>query len=116
MKMTIKEENTNYGKIWKYESDDKTFSFAIYKYSDDDETYYLANVLVNEQNRGTGLGNVILNMAENIARDAGVKILCLKAKTSSFTHNWYKRHGYVDLRIDENAPLYTWMNKKLPIK
>jgi N-acetylglutamate synthase-like GNAT family acetyltransferase len=113
MKLNSTEETTDYGKIWKYEAQDKSFHFAIYKYSDDDDTYYLANVFVDESRREEGFGNVILSTAEDMAEKANAKIMCLKAKTDSFVHNWYKRHGYTDIGIDETEPSYTWMKKNL---
>lgn len=113
MKLNSTEEITDYGRIWKYEAQDRSFHFAIYKYSDDNDTYYLASVFVDESRRGEGLGNVILSTAEDIAEKANVKTMRLKAKTGSFAHNWYKRYGYMDIGIDETAPSYTWMKKNL---
>lgn len=113
MKLNSTEEITDYGKMWKYEAQDKSFRFAIYKYSDDDDTYYLANVFVDESRRGEGLGDVILSTAEDIAEKANAKTMRLKAKTGSFAHNWYKRHGYTDIGADETEPSYAWMKKNL---
>lgn len=113
MELNVKEETVDYGTVWKYEAKDGSFRFAVYKYDGDDDTYYLANVFVDEESRGNGIGNFILDTAENAAKKANAKTLCLEVKTGSFAYDWYKRHGYVDVGKDEDEPSYTWMTKDL---
>ena len=114
MKVTIKHEKTDFGDVWHMSSVPKDiFRFAIYRYDDDKDTVYLSNVFVDNAHRKQGLGNSILNTADKIAKKLNAKIICLKVKQDSFVHEWYGRHGYSDLTIDEDVPQFIWMTKNI---
>ena len=113
MKILVKQEKTDFGDVWHISSSPKCiFRFAIYGYDDDKKTIYLSNVFVDEEHRREGFGNSILNVADKIAKKMNADSICLKAKIDSFVHEWYKRHGYSDLCIDEENKEYTWMVKR----
>lgn len=114
MKITTKHEKTDFGDVWHILSEPQgIFRFAIYRYNDDKETIYLSNVFVDEEHREQGLGNSILNAADNIAKKLNAKTICLKVKRNSFVHEWYGRHGYSDLSVDEEEPQFIWMIKNI---
>jgi hypothetical protein len=52
-------------------------------------------------------------VADNIAKKLNAKSVCLKVKQESFVHEWYARHGYSDLSVDEEEPQYIWMVKRV---
>ena len=62
----MREEITDFGKVFYY--DYPNYHFALYIYDDDDETIYLSNVKVDAEARGKGFGNKILEIAEAEAR------------------------------------------------
>lgn len=114
MKVTTKREKTDFGDVWHISSEPQdVFRFAIYRYNDDKETIYLSNVFVSKEHRKQGLGNSILETADKIAKKLNAKIICLKVKQDSFAHEWYKRHGYSDLSVDEEGPQFIWMTKNM---
>lgn len=114
MEVTTKHEKTEFGDVWYMSSEPEgIFRFAIYRYDDDMETVYLSNVFVNKDHRKSGLGNYILNGADNMAKKLNAKSICLKVKQESFVHEWYARHGYSDLSVDEEEPQYIWMMKRV---
>ena len=114
MKVTTKHEKTDFGDVWHMSSVPKDiFRFAIYRYDDDKDTVYLSNVFVDNAHRKQGFGNNILNTADEIAKKLNAKIICLKVKRDSFVHEWYGRHGYSDLTIDEDVPQFIWMTKNI---
>lgn len=114
MKVTTKHEKTDFGDVWHISSEPQdVFRFAIYRYNDDKETIYLSNVFVSKEHRKQGLGNSILETADNIAKKLNAKIICLKVKQDSFAHEWYKKHGYSDLSVDEEEPQFIWMTKNM---
>ena len=116
MKVTTKHEKTDFGDVWHMSSVPKDiFRFAIYRYDDDKDTVYLSNVFVDNAHRKQGLGNSILNTADKIAKKLNAKIICLKVKQDSFVHEWYGRHGYSDLSVDEEEPQFIWMIKNIAV-
>lgn len=109
-----KHEKTDFGDVWYMTSEPEgIFRFAIYRYDDDRDTIYLSNVFVGKEHRKNGLGNIILNAADKVAKKLKANTICLKVKQDSFVHDWYGRHGYTDLSIDEEEPQYIWMSKSL---
>ena len=114
MEITTKHEKTDFGDVWYMTSEPEgIFRFAIYRYDDDRETVYLSNVFVGEEHRKNGLGNIILNEADKVAKKLNAKTICLKVKQYSFVHDWYERHGYSNMIIDEDEPQFIWMRKSL---
>ena len=112
MEVIIKHEKTDFGDVWHMTSEPEgIFRFAIYRYDDDRETIYLSNVFVGKEHRKNGLGNIILNAADKVAKKLKANTICLKVKQDSFVHDWYGRHGYTNLSIDEEEPQYIWMKK-----
>ena len=99
MQCNIREEVTDFGKV--YYINTNTFRFALHYYNDDLSAVYLTSVFVNEKYRGRGLGNLILSMAEDIAKQHKFETISLKCKIGGTVHDWYKRHGYTDLVIDD---------------
>ena len=83
----MKEEITEFGKVFYY--DYQNYHFALYIYDDDDETIYLSNVKVDAEERGKGFGNKILEITEAEARKRNVSIICLKCLITSWVHSWY---------------------------
>ena len=106
----MKEEITDFGKVFYY--DYLNYHFALYIYDDDDETIYLSNVKVDAEARGKGFGNKILEIAEREARKRNVSIICLKCLITSWVHTWHKKHGFEDLSLDVDED-YIWMKKEL---
>ncbi|MEE1248393.1 MAG: GNAT family N-acetyltransferase [Lachnospiraceae bacterium] len=86
--------------------------FALYVYSDEPEMIYLSNVFVDKDSRGKGLGNDILRKAEVEARKMGGAYLRLKCLSTAWVHEWYEKHGFSDLSVDQDAN-YFWMEKKI---
>ena len=86
--------------------------FALYAYSDEPDIVYLSNVFVSKDCRGRGFGNNILQKAEEDARAIGGSYLRLKCLSTSWVHVWYKKHGFSDLSVDQDAN-YFWMEKKI---
>ena len=114
MKVTTNHEKTDFGDVWYMTSEPQDiFRFAIYRYDDDKETVYLSNVFVGKEHRKQGLGNIILNTVDKVAKKLKANTICLKVKQDSFVHEWYGRHGYSDLNIDEEEPQFIWMRKKV---
>ena len=114
MKVTTNHEKTDFGDVWYMTSEPQDiFRFAIYRYNDDKETVYLSNVFVGKEHRKQGLGNIILNTADNVAKKLKANTICLKVKQDSFVHEWYGRHGYSDLSLDDEEPQFIWMRKKI---
>ena len=114
MKVATKHEKVDFGDVWYMSSVPKDiFRFAIYRYDDDKETIYLSNVLVDKEHRKQGLGNNILNIADKIAKKLKANTICLKVKQSTFVHEWYGRHGYSDLSVDEEESQFIWMTKNM---
>ena len=114
MKVAAKHEKTDFGDVWYMPSVPKDiFRFAIYRYNDDKETIYLSNVLVDKDHRKQGLGNNILNIADKVAKKLKANTICLKVKQNTFVHEWYGRHGYSDLSVDEEEPQFIWMTKNM---
>lgn len=110
---TVREELTDFGKVWYIDSPDCSFRFAMYRYDDDLETVYVSNIFVDEEKRGNGLGNMILDTATSMSKELGAKTMCLKVKKDSFAHQWYMRHGYTDIETDSENENYEWMRKQL---
>lgn len=114
MEVITKHEKTDFGDVWYMTSKPEgIFRFAIYRYDDDRETIYLSNVFVGKEHRKNGLGNIILNAADKVAKNLKANTICLKVRQDSFVHDWYGRHGYTDLSVDEEEPLYIWMTKNI---
>ena len=113
MKVRTKHNKTDFGDVWYMSDPNDIFRFAIYRYDDDFDTVYLSNVFVDENYREKGLGNEILNSANDMAKQLNAKSICLKVIRNSFVHDWYERHGYSDLSVDEEEPQYIWMIKRL---
>lgn len=114
MEVTTKHEKANFGDVWYMTSaPEGIFRFAIYRYDDDRETIYLSNVFVGKEHRKNGLGNIILNATDKVAKKLKATTICLKVKQDSFVHEWYGRHGYTDLSIDEEDPQFIWMTKNI---
>ena len=114
MKVATKHEKTDFGDVWYMSSVPKDiFRFAIYRYNDDKETIYLSNVLVDKDHRKQGLGNNILNIVDKVAKKLKANTICLKVKQNTFVHEWYGRHGYSDLSVDEEEPQFIWMTKNM---
>ena len=112
MKVTAKHEKTDFGDVWYMSSAPKDiFRFAIYRYNDDKKIVYLSNVFVSKEHRKQGLGNSILNIADKVANKLKANTICLKVKQNTFVHEWYGRHGYYDLSVDEEEPQIIWMTK-----
>ena len=112
MKVAAKHEKTDFGDIWYMLSVPKDiFRFAIYRYNDDKKIVYLSNVFVSKEHRKQGLGNSILNTADKVAKKLKANTICLKVKQNTFAHEWYGRHGYSDLSIDEEESQFIWMAK-----
>ena len=57
MECNIREEITDFGKVYYINTD--TFRFALHYYNDDLSAVYLTSVFVDEKYRGRGLGNLI---------------------------------------------------------
>lgn len=108
MKVTV--ENPYWGTVYKY--NDADFRFALYSYNDDRGTIYLSNIRVEPSKRKNGIGNAILSVAEDEAREKGASTIVLKVMKSSWVHDWYEDHGYVDFCYDED-PDFMWMRKLL---
>lgn len=114
MEVTTKHEKTDFGDVWYMASEPEgIFRFAIYRYDDDRETIYLSNVFVGKEHRKNGLGNIILNAADKVAKKLKANIICLKVRQDSFVHDWYGRHGYTDLSVDDEEPQFIWMSKSV---
>ena len=114
MNITTKHEKTDFGDVWNISSvPEHIFRFAIYRYDDDKNTVYLSNVFVDKEHRKNGLGNIILNAADKAAKKLKASTICLKVKPDTFVHEWYERHGYTDLSIDEGEPQFIWMIKNI---
>ena len=114
MKVTTKHEKTDFGDVWYVLSEPQDiFRFAIYRYDDEKEIIYLSNVFVGKEHRKQGLGNSILNATDKIAKNLNAQTICLKVKQDSFVHEWYERHGYSDLSVDEEEPQLIWMTKNI---
>ena len=87
------------------------FRFAIYRYNDDKKIVYLSNVFVSKEHHKQGVGNSILNTADKVANKLKANTICLKVRQEIFVHEWYGRHGYSDLSIDEEESQFIWMAK-----
>ena len=117
MKVATKHEKTDFGDLWYMLSVPKDiFRFAIYRYDDDKETIYISNVFVSKEHRKLGLGNNILNIADKVAKKLKANAICLKVRQETFVHEWYGRHGYSDLSVDEEEPQFIWMAKIYGLK
>ena len=112
MKVTTKYKKTDFGDVL-YITSKGIFRFVTYRYDDDKETVYLSNVFVNKKYRKNGLGTIILNVANNIAKKLKANTICLKVKQNSFVHDFYERHGYIDLSTDGEEPQFVWMSKSV---
>ena len=114
MKATTRHKKTDFGDVWYISSVPQgVFRFAIYRYDDDLETVHLSNVLVGREHRSHGWGNFILATANRIAKEMNADTLCLKVKRNSSAHEWYGRHGYSNLSVDEKEPQFIWMSKRI---
>lgn len=112
MKVTIKHKKTDFGDVL-YITSKGIFRFALYRYDDDKEIVYLSNVFVNKKYRKNGLGTIILNTADNVTKKLKANTICLKVKQDSFVHDWYERHGYIDLNVDSKEHQFIWMSKSV---
>lgn len=90
----------------------ENYRFALYVYSDEPEIIYLSNVFVDKDSRGKGFGNDILRKAEVEARKMGGAYLRLKCLSTAWVHEWYGKHGYLDLCADDDVS-YFWMEKRI---
>jgi amino-acid N-acetyltransferase len=61
----------------------------------------LRSVCVAEDRRGTGLGRTLVEVAEELAREAGITTLYLLTETAI---DWFPRFGYVRLSRSEAPP------------
>lgn len=112
--LTVKEKNTEFGKVWFISEINGLFSFSLYRYDDDLDDIYLSDVVVRKEDRGKGFGNKILELAEKAARKMNAKEIRLKVDDSNqFAHDWYKRHGFSDMKHDKDETSRMWMKKKL---
>jgi GNAT superfamily N-acetyltransferase len=86
----------------------------VYWYSDDKDTIYLEGLSVDANFRQSGIGNILLNKLEEIGRNSRPsKFICLWVEKDSWMHEWYKRHGYSDLKDHELEKNSIWMRKEL---
>lgn len=111
--INIKEEKTNFGKVWYINAVNNSFRFALYKYNDDSNCLYLSNVFVEESSRRQGLGNYILNLTNDFAKKMNVKEIFLKVKKGTFMCKWYEKNGYEYFSDDETDSNYIWMVKEV---
>ena len=114
IEITTKYVKTDFGEVWHITSEPKgIFRFVIYRYDDDRETVYLSNVFVGKKCRQKGLGTIILNTADKVTKKLKANTICLKVKQDSFVHDWYGRHGYIDLSVDNEEHQFIWMSKSV---
>ena len=109
----VKEETTDFGKVWYFIDEENISRFALYMYNDEPKNFYLSNIYVDIKYRQSGRGNYILGKATEIAKKYNAENLMLKVLDKSFMHEWYKRHGFKDLIYDEEENEYIWMIKEL---
>lgn len=105
----VKEEKTNFGRVYRFQLEHS--KFCIYKYDDDPRTLYLSDVEVEKAFRGYGYGRDILRWVDCFAWQQDADKIRLWVETNSFVHDWYKRHGFVDMTVEEWRPGYIWMEK-----
>lgn len=105
-------QKSSFGDVWFYSTNYQKIKFTLYAYEDDPNIIYLSNVRIDESLQGQGYGNEILKEAEQQALSKGFSTIELKVLINSWTHDWYRRHGYSDLCYDENKN-YIWMKKEL---
>lgn len=106
----VEQKKTEWGIVYIYRGDN--YMFNLYVYNDDMKTMYLSSVRVNPTARKRGIGNDILVTAENEAKKYGADNILLVVSKSSWVHDWYKRHGFVDFKIDKYKD-YIWMQKQI---
>ena len=103
-------EILDWGIIYNYKGLD--FEFCLYIYNDDPNTIYLANVKVKRALRQQGIGNRILIAAENEAKSFNCKYIQLRVFKDSWVRDWYHRHGYNVIHIEDGSN-YIWMEKEI---
>ena len=111
MKMNIREEKTEWGICYYYNTE--AYRFALYYYDDDPQSAYLANVDVYPKYKGKGYGNTILLEAERYAKKHGAIIIYLKYLKTSWVGEWYKRHGYNYHGVDTEDDRYIWLKREI---
>lgn len=110
---SVKEELTDFGKVWYFTDKENISRFALYMYNDEPQNFYLSNIYVDIKYRQSGRGNYVLEKATEIAKEHDAENLMLKVLNNSFMHEWYERHGFKDLIYDEEESEYIWMIKEL---
>lgn len=111
--MNIKEEITDFGKVWYVSNEDNTVRFALYRYNDDLNAIYLSNVFVDPVYRNKGIGNAIVEMAIEMSISLDAKVLLLKVLKKEWMHTWYSQIGFEDFQTDSEDMDYIWMRKEL---
>lgn len=107
----MREEKTEFGRVWK--EDSPRMRWSLYVYDDEPEVAYLAGVFVDEDARGMGSGNAMLTKAEAKAVSEGCSVMRLWCEAGGFAWKWYSRHGYSYMCDKEDEPGMVWMEKSL---
>jgi ribosomal protein S18 acetylase RimI-like enzyme len=88
-------------KMYGFKVDDKIVGCAGYSLRED-EIYLIERVATLPEYRNLGIGKRLMEFIEDKIRNIGGKIVEIHVTDkNTVLRNWYKKQGYVDIRIDE---------------
>ena len=103
---SVKEEITDFGKVWYFTDEENISRFALYMYNDEPRNFYLSNIYVDIKYRQTGRGNYILEKATEIAKEHNAENIMLKVLDLSIPMDFYialkiPKHRYHSIPREE---------------
>lgn len=93
------------------ESQGRAFG-SIYWYFDEPKSLYIDMISVSEESQQKGLGNFLLKTLEQICVvDLSAETISLWVFKDTWMKNWYDRHGYKEMELNDSEPGTVWMEK-----
>jgi N-acetylglutamate synthase-like GNAT family acetyltransferase len=88
-------------KMYGYKLDDKIIGCAGYSYNKD-QTYFIKRLTILPEHRHLGVGKTLLEFIENEIKQLGGKVIEIHViDKNRILREWYKKLGYIEIRIDE---------------
>lgn len=95
-----------WGRTYTFIADDGKSMIELAIEDDEERNYYgtIQSLIVHESVRQQGRGKALLKLAEEKAKEIGLKQVVLGAEKGSFLIPWYQRNGY---KIYDENPEYS---------